>query len=471
MWSAIEEWARRFGSIFVFVILARLLAPDDFGLAAIALVFVLFLGMIQYSGPVRALVQYDRVTDADLHTGFWLGLLMAGGMVVIMVAAAPWIATAFGDERLTSVLRVGSLALVAGSSATVPTALMMRELDFRSLAYRNFGAMVVSGVLAIVLALRGAGVWALIWQNIAFSLVQTVLVWIRTPYRAKRYFGKAEARALLGLSWRFSGADLLWYSDKRSADVLIGGFLGATALGFYSVAYRLLDVLTSLFVEAFANVTRPLFARVQKEPERFLGGLHTALRQSAAISFPAFVGMAVMATEITAVVFGAQWTPSIPVMRLLAIVGLASVLEALLANAIAGIGRVSQHLWIRAGSAVGNVAVLVVVAMSGGDIVAFTIALAAWRVVYLPVYFVVLRRALPFAWLPILSTFIGPLVAALAMAAVVVGARQVFGWQADIVGLLVGIAIGACGYLATMAVVSRRSIVEALDLTRKALRS
>lgn len=469
MWSGIEAWGRRLGSVVIFVLLARLLEPEDFGLAAIALVFVLILGMIQYSGPIRALVQYDEVSDEDLHTGFWLGLLFALVMVVVLLVTAPWLASAFGEPRLSAILRVGSLALVAGSAATVPTALMMRELDFRSLALRSIGATVGSGILAVVLAVLGAGVWALIWQNVTFSAIQTALVWSRTPYRPRPSLGRSQARRLFSMSWRFAGADLLMVSDKRFADLAIGGLLGTAALGFYSVAYRFLDVLSSLFVEAVSNVSRPLFARVQGEPARLLNGVTVALRQSAVISFPAFVGMAVMAHEITVVVFGAQWQPSVPVMRLLAIVGLLTVVEALLTNAIAGVGQVSWHLWARSGFAIGNIAVILPVILVSGDIVAVAGAMVAWRLLYLPVYLRVLHRALPYRLLPLARSVAGPAGASLLMAGCVVAARGAVGWSPTPTSLIAGIVLGAATYALAIVVLDRTAVREAVTLVRRAV--
>ena len=321
-WAAIGQWSGKAASFLVFLVLSRLLKPEDFGLIALASVFTAFLAIFHQQGFGDAIIQRADLEPAHLDTAFWTGLTLASLLTFGTWLAAGSIAGLFHEERLAPVLAWLSIGFVLEALSNTQASILRRELAFRSLAMRTLASITVGGVSGIILAYLGFGVWSLVGQTLFGSMAGIVVLWTSSKWRPRLVFSRKHFGDLFSFGRNMIAINVLDFLNRRSDDFLIGYFLGPTLLGYYTIAYKLLLTMTDLLTRVSSTVAFPLFSRIQDHPERLRRGFFTVTRFTSLIAFPAFLGVVVLAPEIIVIVFGEKWAPSIPVMRVLAFIGI-----------------------------------------------------------------------------------------------------------------------------------------------------
>ena len=292
-WTAAQKWLVRISGVLTFVVLSRLLGPDDIGLVALALAFLGVLGVVADLGAATFLVQTRSWDERTRSTTFWTTLtlsLLATGLVVGL--AAP-LAAVLGEPRLAPVFQALAPILVLSVTSAVPTAILQRELRFRELALREMAAGLISAVVGVGLAVAGAGVWALVGQSGTQALVSAVLVWRMSAWRPT---GQVSREAFTELR-RFGGpvlaVNLLQSVRDRLEQFLLGALVGVTALGYWTVAVRLLALLVEVSVAVLDSVTLPVFAAARTTAERFRRAFEYALSATQVLLVPALALLAV----------------------------------------------------------------------------------------------------------------------------------------------------------------------------------
>ena len=244
----------------VFVVLGRLLAPAQFGLIGAAMVVVLLLRILVDAGFSKLLVQRTEITPTLVDTAFWTAIALGAFLTVVMIAAAPLFALLFSEPRLTNVLRVLSVILLFVALDSTQSALADRDMQFRVQAIRRLTAALVSAAVAVGLALAGAGVWALVGQQVVLEGVTVVLLWALLPWRPSLRFASRYLGELVRFGRRYLGIRVLDYLQVSSDNFLIGVALGAVALGYYVVAYRVLVVLNEVIILTIDRVALTTFS-------------------------------------------------------------------------------------------------------------------------------------------------------------------------------------------------------------------
>jgi len=322
LWSALDSWGRQVISLGVFFVLARLLGPETFGLVALSGVFLAFLQVFLDQGLSQAIVQRQDVETEHLDTAFWTNLGVSIVIAVLSIACAGLVADLFKEPQITPIIRCSSLGFIINAFSTVQEAIFQRKLAFKSLAIRSLVAVVVGGVVGTTMAFMGFGVWSLVGQQLSNNFVQVLVLWWVSDWRPGFRFSQRHFKELFTFGVNVMGMNFFNFFNRRSDDFLIGYFLGSTALGYYSVAYRLLQTLTQLLTGIIFRVSLPTFSRLQQEPERLRNALYKSIQFTSLITFPGFLATVTLAPEIVSVIFGEKWSPSIPVMQVLNLVGI-----------------------------------------------------------------------------------------------------------------------------------------------------
>lgn len=338
-WLTAQRWAIRLLGFVTIAVLTRLLSPEDFGTVAAASTVLPFFFLIADLGFAAYIVQ---VKDADrrmLSTAFWFSLIAGVLLCAVMVAIAPLLGVVFHDERVTPVLQSLSLWVVLTAFGSVPMALLRRRMQFRILALQGAVAAVIAQVVAMAVAFAGLGVWALVAQSLVAPAVTTLLAWITSRWRPAMLFSWREFRVMAGFGGQVLGVEFVAMLRAWGEAAVISGTLGIAALGYMSIAQRLVQVVQDLTGSAIVPVTTVAFAKIREARDRLRVAYLRAVRMTyAVLSLPLTV-IAVTAPLVVPIVFGDGWEQSYTVARILALGGVLTVGAALDHGLFYGLGK------------------------------------------------------------------------------------------------------------------------------------
>jgi PST family polysaccharide transporter len=322
VWTIIQQWANKFVSLITFTLLARLLEPESFGLIALSGTFLAFIQLFLDQGFTTAIVQRKDLEREHLDTAFWTNIGIAIFMTAITLISAEVVAVFFREPNLAPVIRWLSLSFLISSFNGVQNAIFTKKLDFKLLAIFSLISTFVSALVGITMAFMGFGVWSLVAQQLAGSFTSSIVLWSASDWRPKFSFSFKHFHDLFSFGINIVGINILSFFVTRGDNLLIGYFLGSVALGYYDLAYRLLIVVTSLFVGVISSTAMPIFSSIQDDLPRLRKVLYEFVELTNTVAFPVFLGMSVLAPELIMVIFGEQWKASIPVMQVINIIGI-----------------------------------------------------------------------------------------------------------------------------------------------------
>jgi O-antigen/teichoic acid export membrane protein len=314
-------------SLVSFTVLARLLSPHDYGVAALANVFVALFSLLAAGGFGQALVQKKILERRDSDTVFWLCLAIGAALTLIMAGLAYPLASLLNSPQLGPVLLVLSLNFVVVGLSSTQNALLQRSMQFKKLASVTVVSNILATVAGVAFAFAGFGVWALVIQTLLAPAFAAAGLWRASSYRPKRQFSREAVGPIFAVSRQFVGASFMFFASTRTDDFLVGAELGSVTLGVYTVAFRITTVLADILNNSVRLVAFPAFARLQDRPDRLRVNYLLSLRLSVTVAMPCFVFSAAASPQIVQVLFGAKWLTCVPSMRVLCASGaLATVL-------------------------------------------------------------------------------------------------------------------------------------------------
>lgn len=407
--------------VIVAVILARLLSPHDYGLAAMVLVFSGLAFVFADLALSTALVQRRNLTEADRSTVFWTSAGAGLLLTLLGVAASGPVADFYGEPRVRSLLAVLSLTFAITALATTQMALLMREMNFRSLELRQMAAALAGGVVGVASAAQGHGAWALIAQNLTIAVISSTLVWRFSGWRPKLTYSLASLRDLGGFGANVLGMRFLIYVNRNVDGLLIGRFLGATALGAYAIALAVTLFPFRQIAGPVQEVLYPAFARMQAEPRRMAVVWLNVNRLVGAVAIPSLLGLMAVAPDFVVVVLGEKWSAATPVIQALAWVGLLQSLQRLNMGILDARNRPRTTLWYSVVVVVSGLAAFFVGLPWG--IVGIAIAFAVSSTIVEPFYWWLTARALDTSVWEFLRSLAGVAQASAAMLVCVLASR------------------------------------------------
>ena len=278
LWSMGESWGMKIVSAGVFLLLARLIEPSAFGLAALAQVYLMAVQTISDQGLTTALIQRETIEEAHKDSAFWANLGVGLALMLLTIVFAGPLADLYGEPRLAPVLRWYSLAPLLTSISVVQIGLARRELRFRDLALRQTASALVGGAVGVAMAFAGMGVWALVGQGLVSQAVGVVILWAIVAWRPRFTFSRRHFADLFGFGFNVLATNLLRILGGQADRLLLGFYFGATEVGYYSVAQRLVSIITDFVAGSTERAVVPLFSRIQEDRERVARGLITAQR-------------------------------------------------------------------------------------------------------------------------------------------------------------------------------------------------
>lgn len=466
-WSLVQKWGMEFLSLLTFVVLSRLLEPKAFGLVSMALIFLDFIQILLDQGFSAAIIQRSELEEKHLDTAFWTSLLTGVLLTLIGTLAARPIAEFFKEPQLTSIVIWLSFSLLISAFSSTQQAILSRKLAFQSLALRSLGATLVGGIVGVGMALWGFGVWSLVISNLVNSLVGTLLLWSVSDWHPGFSFSKKHFQELFSYGVHVIGSKILTFFNRRTDDLLIGSFLGATMLGYYTIAYRLLLVMIKLLTSVTNSVAFPAFSRLQLEPERMRRAFYQVTQLTSFISFPTFFGLLVLAPELLPTLFGSKWLPSVPVMQILALIGILQSIQTFNGSVLKAAGKPDWYLKIMLLTSICNVIGFLCVVRWG--IIAVATSFVVIGYLLAPIYLLTVNKILKLDLKTYFCQYLPPLIASLGMAAIILGLKFMLREQLLYIQLPIYIISGALAYLVIIRLASYSLYQEVLQVSRLAL--
>lgn len=319
-WQYVSIFSQGLLNLIILGILSRLLSPDDFGVMGIAAVFIGLAEMFSELGVGPAIIQRLDLNENHKRVGLTIAFLLGMVMVVILWATAPLIAIFFNADQVTRVLRGVSFNFLIGSFGVVSIALLKRKLLFKKLMVINVIAYTLGyGVVGVVMAYSGYGVWALVGATLSQSLINSILaLWVER-FPLKLSLARQELRELVYFGGGLTLARLFNYGAANGDYFVVGRFLGTGPLGIYTRAFRLMKIPKSYLGKALDSVLFPVMAKIQEDIKRFRKTYYISIALISILCAPLGVFMVILAPEIVKVVLGAQWAEVIVPLQILAI--------------------------------------------------------------------------------------------------------------------------------------------------------
>jgi O-antigen/teichoic acid export membrane protein len=345
-WTMLASGTMQISRMIVAVALARLLTPADYGLAAMALVFSSLVLTISDVSLGAGLVQRREITEADRSTVFWTSAAIGLTLTVIGVAVSWPLAAFYGRPQVQPLFAVLSLSFLLVSLQITQASVLQREMKFRVLNLRITAATACGGAVGIGIAIAGGGAWALIGQQMTVALTSTVLLWRYSTWRPRFMYSTRSLRGLGSFGLNVFGARILDYLNRNADNLLVGRFLGAPALGAYSVAYNLMTMPLERIVYPLQDALFPAYSRWQDDREKLGSVWVRVVAMLCAVIAPCLLGLAVVAPDFVRVVLGSRWLPSATVLRVLAGIGLLQCLAIPGRMVLQATNRTRSLLWL-----------------------------------------------------------------------------------------------------------------------------
>jgi O-antigen/teichoic acid export membrane protein len=457
LWSAIQIWTVRATTAGAFIVISRQLQPAEFGLVALAMSVIGVLTLLSDSGLATFVVRQKELDERTRSTAFWTSVGIALVLAALLVLLATPLSALFGEPDLAPVLRVLALGVVLTGLNSVPTALLRRDMRFKSLAVRGTIATVVGSAAAIVLALLGAGVWALVVQSLVRGALSVVIIWFSARWFPRQLPHPATARAMLSFGTKLLSIDLLIQARDRGEDFILAGISGATSLGYWSVATRLMRIVQETGSSVISSVTTPTFAKLQDDRPRLYRAYRTSMTAAGVVMFPAMLFLAATSTELIPFLLGRQWATTATIAQITTLTAVLGVFSYFDRQVVVAIDRLRPEIVLVAVIVVTHLGLAALAAPHG--LLAVAVVLFARTAVFLPVRQIVLHRV---AGVPY-SSLVQParvLLAALVMAGAVELEMRFTSALPTWARLLVAAVTAVVVYAAALLVVARPVVRE-----------
>ena len=338
-WNAVDRVATQVLYAVTGVVLANLLSKEDFGLVGVMLVFQAFAQLFVDSGFSSALIQKKSPTDSDYCTVLYFNMGISVGIYIILWFAAPLIADFFGDPRLTALSRVMFLSFIVNASAIVQTNRLMKQMTVGKIVASNSIGLTISGAVGIILAIRGFGAWAIVWQTISLAAVRSAFLWLTTGWLPRERFSRDSLRSVVKVGTGVMTSSFLNTLSLNIYSFIIGRFCNLATLGCYTQADKWSKMGVTSLTQILTNTFLPILSNLQNDAERWLRAARKMNRFAAYLSIPAMLLLIAVAEPVFHILFGTKWDDAILLFQILAARGIFVILTSLYNHYLLALGR------------------------------------------------------------------------------------------------------------------------------------
>lgn len=338
-WQLLQKGSVQLVSFVVSVILARLIDPTEFGIVAMASIFMAVAGTIADGGLGTSLVQRKVIDELDQDTVFHFGMFLAAVMYTILFFCAPLISRMYKTEELTLIVRIASLSLFATSFNSVQGALVMRQMDFKKYFWANLAATLISAAVGISMAYMGYGVWALVAQNLTRSVAAVLVLFILVRWLPKLHFSWGRLKQLYAFGLNLMGANLIGTFFNELRGFLIGLRFQPADLAFFNRGNSIPGLINDNVNGTISTVLFPAISKLQDDKAAVKSSMRHAMMTSVFIMAPLMLLLAASSRQIILLLYTDKWIQAVPFMQVIVFYHLFSIVGLANLQALNAIGR------------------------------------------------------------------------------------------------------------------------------------
>ena len=316
IWKFLERAGVQGVQFVLSVVLARLVSPSDYGIIALILVFIQIANVFIQSGFNTALIQKKDSDALDFSSVFFLSLFVSVILYVLLFFTAPLVAQFYNKEILTSLLRVLSITLFFGAVNSIQTAYVSKMMQFKKFFYSSMGGVIGSGIVGIVLAYHGYGVWALVWQQLANISLNCVIMWFTVKWRPIFAFSFTRVRSLFSFGWKLLCSGLLDTVFRNIYSLIIGRVYSSSQLGLFNRGQQFPQVIATNLDGSIQSVMLPTISAHNDDVSEVKRITRRSISMSAFLLMPCMFGLAAIAKPLVKVLLTDKWLPCVPFLQL-----------------------------------------------------------------------------------------------------------------------------------------------------------
>lgn len=316
VWKILERLFSQGGNLIIQIILARLLLPSDFGSLAIIMAIINYLSIFVQSGLSAALIQKKNLREVDVSTMLAISMVISTVLYIGVYLSAPLISNYYGDPLLLKPIRVTGLVLFLYALNSIQVGLLSRNMDFKVIFIRSIIAVPFAGCVAIIMAYKGLGIWALIANLLINIALSTAIMMIGSKVRLRLRFSYKSAKALYSFSIKIMGANIISGFCDLLRTTMIGKRYSVSELAFYDKATTYSSLITQIVGNSIQSVLLPVFSRQQESLENLKNTVRRSIGMSMFGLTPILLGLFVIAKPFVVVLLTEKWLPCVPYLML-----------------------------------------------------------------------------------------------------------------------------------------------------------
>ncbi len=462
-WTSLDQFAKLGFGFVIGVILARILSPSDYGLLAMIAVFNAIAFAFLDSGFGSALIRKPDLTENDNCTAFYFNIVAGVVLYGVIWLIAPWVSVFYDKPILTQLLRVEGLLLIISSFKIVQNTQLSRALNFKAKAIINVTSDVISGIIAVIAAYHGMGVWSLVLQHIASGVISLIMLWLFSPWRPRGKWDKRSFRYLWGYGSKLLASGLLDKIYGNIYPIIIGKFYSAADLGQYTRATHYAGMPSGILTGVLQKVTFPVLSHIQEDTERLGNSYRRMLRFTVFIVFPVMVGMAALAYPLVVALVTDKWAQCVPYLQIICLSSMWYPVHAINLNLLQVKGRSDLFLRLEIIKKA-LITVVIFVCVPFGIIgICYGAVFTSLACLAINTYYT--GKLINVGFVRQMMDMTPTLLASLVMGAVVFFAVMPF--DSNVVKLVIGIPLGMVVYLSIAKVFNMAELQEALDIIHR----
>ena len=341
IWALVRVGGSNVLSFGVFMVLARILSPHQFGLFALAILMVDIARIVSSAGLSDAIIRDKNRDEALAETAFWANLGLGAMIGALAWVLTPLYVSAINEPDIAPVLRTLALLVPVSALSGIHTACKLRDFGHKAIAGRTIATGALGGGAAIAAAAAGCGVWSLVIQTAVVDVAGVVFAWQSYPWWPKPRFDPHRLIAISGFTGTMMLSQVLGLLLTRMQDLVIGRYISVSAVGSYRIAWRMIDLIAQITIQPLVGVSFVTLSHLQDDPERFRAAFLRMLGMGALLTFPAMVGFAVLSDEIVVLLFGPKWAASAEIAKVLTLMAIPFCMNFFIGPALSAIGRSS----------------------------------------------------------------------------------------------------------------------------------